>query len=106
MYGSTLTATERARVKVLISNADSAMTQLDFAVKAIDAAPTSKARRAAVAIAISRFDAAKAAADAGVAEATPLLSTRMNLFEKLNAKRDASLIMTQLTSLGASIRAA
>jgi len=106
MYGSTLTATERARVKVLISNADSAMTQLDFAVKAIDAAPTSKARRAAVAIAISRFDAAKAAADAGVAEATPLLSTRMNLFEKLNAKRDAGRILGQLDALGSAIRSA
>jgi len=106
MYGSTLTATERARVKVLISNADSAMTQLDFAVKAIDAAPTTKTHRAAVAEALTRFDAAKAAADAGVAEATPLLSARMNVFEMLSAKRDASRIMTQLTSLGASIRAA
>ena len=103
-YGSTLSATERARVKVLIRNADSAMTRLDIAVKAIGTAPTSKARRTAVAVALSRFDAAKAAANAGVAEATPLLSARMNLFEKLNAKRDADRILGQLDALGSAIR--
>jgi len=105
-YGSTLSASERARVKVLIRNADSAMTRLDTAVKAIGAAPTSKARRTAVAVALSRFDAAKAAADAGVAEATPLLSSRMNLFEMLDAKQDASRIMAELDELGTAIRQA
>jgi hypothetical protein len=105
-YGSTLTATERARVKVLISNADSAITKLDSAVKAIDAATTSKARRTAVVVALSRFDAAKAAADAGMAEATPLLSARMNVFEMLSAKRDASRMMADLDELGAAIRKA
>jgi hypothetical protein len=105
-YGSTLSATERARVKVLIRNADSAMTRLDIAVKAIGTAPTSKARRTAVAVALSRFDAAKAAANAGVAEATPLLSSRMNLFEMLGAKRDSSRLMNQLNALGAAIRTA
>ena len=105
-YGSTLSPTESARVATLIKNADSAMTRLDSAVKAISTAPTSKAHRAAVTLALARFDAAKAAADAGVAEATPLLSSRMNVFEMLGAKRDSSRIMGELNALGSAIRAA
>jgi len=103
-YGSTLSAKERAHITTLISNADAAMTRLDTAVNAIRAATTTAAHRAAVAKALARFDAAKAAADAGVAEATPLLSARMNLFEKLNAKRDADRILGQLDALGSAIR--
>jgi len=105
-YGSTLSATERARVKVLVRNADSAMTRLDIAVKAIGTAPTSKARRTAVAVALSRFDAAKAAADSGVAEATPLLASRMYVFELLSAKRDSARMMAELDELGTAIRKA
>ena len=105
-YGSTLSVKERAHITTLISNADAAMTRLDTAVKAISAATTTAAHRAAVAKALARFDAAKAAADAGVAEATPLLSARMNLFEKVNAKRDADRILGQLDALGSAIRSA
>jgi len=105
-YGSTLSAKERAHITTLISNADAAMTRLDTAVKAISAATTTAAHRPAVAKALARFDAAKAAADAGVAEATPLLTSRMNVFEMLDAKQDASRMMNQLNALGAAIRTA
>jgi hypothetical protein len=105
-YGSTLSPKERAHVTTLISNADAAMTRLDTAVKAISAATTTTAHRAAVAKALARFDAAKAAADAGVAYATPLLSSRMNVFEMLGAKRDSSRLMGELSALGSAIRKA
>ena len=105
-YGSTLSTSERARVSVLIGKANTAMTRLDTAVQAIATAPTAKAHRAAVATALARVDAAKAAADSGVAEATPLLASRMNMFEMLSAKRDSARMMAELDELGTAIRKA
>jgi hypothetical protein len=105
-YGGTLSVTERVRVTSLIRNADAALTRLDTAVRAIGAASTPKAHRAAVATALACFADAKSAANRGVAEATPLLASRMNVFEMLGAKRDSDRMMAELDELGTAIRKA
>lgn len=105
-YGSELSAADRSRVSSMMDRAELSLARLDVAVRAIPAARTSKARRAAITAALARQAEAKAAATSGMTEVTPLLSSHMNVFELLSAKRDADRLMGRLDDLGSAIRAA
>lgn len=105
-YSPDLSASDRSRVNELVTNANRSLGRLEAAVTAISQAKTASAHRAAVATALARYSEAKSAATSGIAQVTPLLTARMNVFELLSAKRDADRLMTRLDELGSALRTA
>ena len=108
-YGDRLSATELARAKALIAQADSSLTGVQNATArtaALAAGGASKAQVLAASRAAERaFVTSHDQAVAALNQITPILQPKLGLFEALGAKRDADSKLSKFSEIGAKITA-